>query len=199
MRAAFADQGYFEGGAFLHYAVEDHPLRLIGLDTRQADGDGGEMCPARLAWLEARLEEGGNRPTLIFMHHPPIKSGIGFMDSLPFVGADALEALVARFPNIEGIVCGHLHRAMHARWGGTVVSVAPSVVFQMTLDFRPGAPSAFVLEPAGVPVYLWREDTGLVAHMSVLGDFGPWHPFHMDDTSDPANEIIGNAGAGGLR
>ena len=77
LREAFADEGYLpETGAFLHYAVDRYPLRLIGLDTVIAGEVGGRACPARLRWLEERLSEQPGRPTVIFMHHPPFATGI---------------------------------------------------------------------------------------------------------------------------
>lgn len=180
VREVFGDWGYLpRDGRFLHYVVEDRPLRLIGLDTVVAGADGGEMCPERLAWLEARLEEAPGRPTLIFMHHAPFITSITSMDKTAFEGAAEMEAIVRRFPNVEAVVCGHMHRQMYRRWGGTLASVAPSVAFQIALDLTPGAPLSFVLEPAGVPIYLWHADTGLVTHVTVVGDYGPRHPFRM--------------------
>ena len=180
LRRTFADHRYLPtNGEFLHYTVEDLPLRLIGLDTVAAGADGGCMCAQRLAWLEARLDEGGGRPTLIFMHHPPFRTGIAFMDALGFDGADAMEATVRRHPGIERIICGHVHRDIQVRWGGTIASTAPSIVFQMAMDLRPDSPAAFVLEPAACPVFLWDPDTGLIGHMSVIGEFGPRQAFAM--------------------
>ncbi len=179
LRDAFADRGVFPpDGPFLNYVIEDHPLRLVGLDTVMEGADGGEFCAARRDWLDRSLAEAPTRPTLIFMHHPPFATGIGFMDATPFAGAAETEAVVRRHSQVVGVVCGHMHRAITVGWGGTVAMVAPSIVFQMVLDLARDAPSGFVLEPPAVPLYLWRDDAGLIAHMSLIGDFGPRHPFH---------------------
>lgn len=185
MRHAFADKGYLSDGPFLHYTIEDHPLRMVGLDTTIAGEMGGEMCAERRQWLAERLDEQPDRPTLIFMHHPPFATGIGFMDKPPFGGAAELERIVAGHPAIERVICGHSHRQVQRTWGGTTASVSPSGVFQMILDLTEAAPSAFVLEPAGIPLYMWDAEAGLIAHMSLVGDFGPPHPFTMstDKTS----------------
>jgi len=53
---------------------------LRGLDTLVPGQGGGRLGPARLAWLDARLAEAPARPTLVFMHHPPFKTGIERMD-----------------------------------------------------------------------------------------------------------------------
>lgn len=181
MRELFADWGYLpNGGDFLQYTVEDHPLRLIGLDTVIPGQDGGCMCADRLAWLDARLGDAPDRPTLIFMHHPPFRTGIAFMDRLGFDGGPEMEAVVRRHPQVEWVLCGHIHRQIQVRWGGTTASTAPSTVFQMSLDLVPGSPSSFVLEPAGCPLYAWSPELGLRAYLSVIGDFGPRYPFVHD-------------------
>ncbi|MBL6932137.1 MAG: phosphodiesterase [Rhodospirillales bacterium] len=181
MRRNFENLGYLpKNGAFLHYTLEDHPLRLIALDTKREDHDGGEMCMDRLEWLEETLSAQPDRPTLIFMHHPPFKSGIGFMDKRPFVNADKLETIIRRNSQIVGIVCGHMHRNISVAWGGTIACVAPSLVFQMTMDFTTGSSSSFMLEPAACPVFLWNEDNGLIAHCSLIGDYGPPNSFVVD-------------------
>ena len=181
MRENFINLGYLPGkGPFLQYTLEDYPLRLIGLDTKRNDHDGGEMCEDRLLWLDQTLEAERERPTLIFMHHPPFKSGIGFMDKRPFVNADKMEHIVLKHSQIEGIVCGHMHRNISVAWGGTIACVAPSLVFQMTMDFTSGSSSSFMLEPAASPVFLWNEDHGLIAPCSLIGDYGKPNSFVVD-------------------
>lgn len=181
LRAAFADCGYLpETGAFLHYTVDTDPLRLIGLDTVIQDEVGGQMCRERLQWLERRLSEQPERPTAIFMHHPPFATGIAFMDRPAFGGAAELEALVGRFPCVQLVTCGHVHRAIQTQWAGTLAAVAPSIVFQMALELAEDAPSAFVVEPPALSLHLWRGKGGPTIVTSLIGDFGPRHRFHMD-------------------
>ncbi len=184
LRAAFLDLGYLpQGKGFLQYVIDEHPIRLIGLDTVIPGNFMGRLCAERLGWLEERLQEAPTKPTLIFMHHPPFKTGIDFMDECPFEGQEALSSIISYNPQIQRLVCGHLHRPMEARIGCTLASTAPSIAFQMSLDMRPGSKPSFILEPAAIPVYLWSEDTGLVAHMSVIGDYGPRHAFKSETRS----------------
>lgn len=92
LRAAFADHRYLpQEGEFLHYCMDDHPLRLVGLDSTVPGEPGGLMCDARLAWLDATLGNPG-RPTLLFMHHPPFVTGIAHMDVQRCANADRLGA-----------------------------------------------------------------------------------------------------------
>src|SRR6185503_17854818 len=66
MRAAFADKGYLPASGFLHYAVEDGPVRLIALDTLVEGKGHGALSEEQLTWLEARLAEQPDRPTMLF-------------------------------------------------------------------------------------------------------------------------------------
>ena len=102
------------------------------------------------------------------------------MDKRPFVNAGALEDIVNKHPQIAGVVCGHMHRNISVAWGGTIACVAPSLVFQMTMDFTPGSSSSFMLEPAACPVFLWNDDHGLIAHCSQIGNYGPPNRFVVD-------------------
>jgi 3',5'-cyclic AMP phosphodiesterase CpdA len=182
LRGAFADTDYMPADGFIQYAIDDYPLRLVAVDTVDAGRDGGKICAERLQWLDRTLAARGQAPTLIFMHHPPFKTGISFMDDDAFIGADELKAVIAGHPQIERIICGHMHRSIVTSFAGQVASVAPGVAFQMVLDLNPGAPSGFVLEPPALPLFLWRgkDNGGLVGHMSAIGDFGPRYSFAAD-------------------
>ncbi|MCC7079519.1 MAG: hypothetical protein IT530_02515 [Burkholderiales bacterium] len=73
--------------------------------------------------------------------------------------------------------CGHLHRSMHLRWRGTVVSAPSSTVEQVQLAFAPAAPLATLHEPPGLHLHRWSPPQGLVTHNVPIGDFaGPY--FH---------------------
>ncbi len=168
LRAHFPRSGYLPAEGFAHYVVDDYPVALIGLDTTASGTHRGEMCAERLAWLEARLDERRDKPVLIFMHHPPFRSGIWWMDAIGLKGRRKLARLVSRYDNIERVVCGHLHRPIQTRWAGTVGSVAPSAAFFVALDL--GGQKFMTLhdEPAGYDLHLWNERDGLVTHTCSL-------------------------------
>ncbi len=182
LRATFADQGYFPesaggDGDFLSYTVEDYPLRLIALDTLVPGEPGGWLNDAQISWLDERLGESPSRPTMILMHHPPYVSGIAHMDAMMCGNADALGAVVERHPQVERIICGHLHRPVHLRWHATVVCTAPSPGFQVALNLGGESLAQWTHEPPACCLHLWRPETGLVTHISYIGDYGGPQPF----------------------
>src|SRR5207245_3949899 len=76
MRDAFIADGYLPHEGFLHYAIEEHALRIIGLDTLVPGEAGGALCEDRLRWIDRALAAAPGRPTLVLMHHPPFATGI---------------------------------------------------------------------------------------------------------------------------
>lgn len=170
-RTVFPNLPYMPTEGFVHYVVDDYPVRLIMLDTL-VDGEGyGDMDRDRLIWLEARLAENTTKPTIIFMHHPPFATGILGMDSLRCRGNEALAEIISRYDNVKRVACGHLHRSIQTLWAGTVGSVAPSVAHQVALRLTETQPPAFVMEPPAFQLHLWDEATGLVTHTAFIGDF----------------------------
>jgi 3',5'-cyclic AMP phosphodiesterase CpdA len=103
-------------GGFVHYVVERPGFRLVAIDTLEPGRHGGAFCAARVAWLRATLAAAPTTPTYIAMHHPPFESGIAWLDS----GADEpwiarFAGAVAGFPQVRGILAGHLHRGTGCR------------------------------------------------------------------------------------
>ena len=169
LRSTFGDLGYLPtNGEFLQYAIESWPLRLIGLDTVFPGECSGGLCAERREWLAARLAEQPQRPTVLFMHHPPFPSGIGFLDRPPFDGADQLRSLIASHPQIRQIACGHIHRAIHVNWAGTCAAIAPSTVYQMNLAFEPGSGFELTGDPPAITLYRWADGVGPVGYISLI-------------------------------
>ncbi|OSQ38789.1 phosphodiesterase [Thalassospira mesophila] len=177
-------------GDFLHYILDDFPLRMIGLDTLDEGYGHGVLCQRRLAWLENQLAQNPLLPHLIFMHHPPITSFIAHMDALKLRGEadnrtnagdnNGLAHLFRQYRGIVGVLCGHLHRPLHCVWHGVPVNVAPSIAHQVVADFREHGPAAFNMEPAAIQLHFWSPDLpeqGLLTHTSYIGDFAGPYPF----------------------
>jgi 3',5'-cyclic-AMP phosphodiesterase len=185
LRQAFADHYYLPKRGRLHWTVETHPVRLIGLDSTIAGQHSGLLEPEQLEWLQTRLSEKPTRPTLVMLHHPPFPSGIGHMDRLGLVGAEELERVISRHDQVERVLCGHLHRPIQKRFGGTVACVCPGTSHQVVLDLRDEAPSRFTLEPAGYLLHMWDPTHGLVTHQGVMGEYpGPYPFFDGDELID---------------
>jgi 3',5'-cyclic AMP phosphodiesterase CpdA len=177
LAAEFTDHDYLpRRGRFMQYAVEADPVRLLALDTLVAGEHHGLLCDERLAWLDARLSEAPDRPTVVFMHHPPFATGIPPMDRYGLRRPETLGAIIRQHPQVERILCGHLHRPIQVRWHGTVATTAPSTAHQVALNLEE-MPLAFVMEPPACQLHLWEPGTGLISHTSYVGDYPGPYPF----------------------
>lgn len=170
LREAVRPAGYLPATGFLQYAIEDYPLRIIALDTLVPGQHSGSLCAERLAWLDRTLAAQPERPTVIVMHHPPFPTAITYMDKYGLENAAALAESVTRHPQVERILCGHLHRAIDRRFAGTVAGTAPATAHQLRLNLVPDAPLRFAAEPPGYQLHLWR-DGALVTHTVLFGDW----------------------------
>ncbi|WP_271565680.1 phosphodiesterase [Bradyrhizobium sp. CCBAU 11386] len=138
-RAAFPTTAVDENG-FVQSTEEIDGQHLVFLDTLAADGrHWGELCDARLSWLRARLNDIGEAPVLLFLHHPPFAVGIPLLDSLTLQNAEKLASVLVG-KNIRHMFFGHLHRPIAGSWKGIPFSVLRSTVSQFAL--RLGADSA---------------------------------------------------------
>lgn len=179
MRAAFASHAYLrQRTGKLDYVIDDFPVRIVALDSTVRGQSAGRLTDSQLAWLDETLRAVAGKPTIVALHHPPFWTGIGHMDKMPLANPSELEQVIARHPQVERVVSGHLHRAIVRRFGGTIASTCPSPSHQVALDLADEAASRFVMEPAGFQLHLWREGSGLVSHACSIGEFAGPYPFY---------------------
>ena len=181
MRAKFPSHAYMrQRPGKLDYVVDQFAVRIVALDSTIPRQSGGQLTTAQLEWLDQTLRAEPTKPTLVALHHPPFWTGIGHMDKIPLADPAALEAVIARHPQVERVVAGHLHRSIVKRFGGTVASSSPSPAHQVALDLDDEAASRFVMEPPAFQLHLWREGVGLVSHVAAIGEFAGPYPFYQD-------------------
>ena len=182
MRAKFPSHAYLrQRPGKLDYVIDEFPLRIVALDSTIPHQSPGELTAAQLRWLDETLRAEATKPTLVALHHPPFWTGIGHMDKIPLANPADLEAVIARHPQVERVVAGHLHRPIVKRFGGTVASSSPSPSHQVALDLDDDAASRFVIEPPAFQLHLWQDGVGLVSHIAAIGAFAGPDPFYMDD------------------
>jgi 3',5'-cyclic AMP phosphodiesterase CpdA len=161
----------------VQYAVEDHKVRLVMLDTVVFGFGHGELREPQLNWLDRTLGAVPNKPTLIGMHHPPFLCGIAHMDRIALRHIEAFAAVIARHKQVERIICGHHHRPIFTQLGHAIVSIAPSVAHQVELAFDPAATPAFNFEPPAFHLHLWSATEGFVTHTAYVETWPGPYPF----------------------
>jgi 3',5'-cyclic AMP phosphodiesterase CpdA len=180
LRNTFNDHCPSENNNFIQYVIDQYELRIIMLDSTVHGESGGKICQQRAVWLDKTLAKDIHKPTLICMHHPPVKCGVIETDINGFIGDDRLGGVVEKYRNIEAILCGHIHRPAFTRWRGTVVSTAPSMGMQLVLDLNLKT-EAFVLEAPAYQLHYWTPDHNLVTHTNYLHNCDGPYLFELYD------------------
>ena len=164
-------------GGFVHTAFEMDGLLVVLLDTLELGRHGGAFCEARRDWLRATLEANRTTPTLVFMHHPPVVSGIGWMDPAPgeeWIGN--LEAAFDGMDQVQAIHCGHLHRPLATSFCGIPLNVTPAVAPLVSLDLRPisgehpDSRALITTEPPTYALHHW-DGTRVATHYEKVCDW----------------------------
>ncbi len=148
---------------FIQYEVDTGPLRLLFLDTLEEGRHGGAFCEVRAKWLEARLEEKQETPTIIVLHHPPVESGIDWMNTHPdepWVGR--LADVLAGHYQVKGMITGHLHRNISTWWRNISLAICASTAPQVALELKPIDPDVpdgrnmIIADPPSLALHYWN-------------------------------------------
>ena len=182
LRREFGDHAYlFEGGEFISYVLDMGPFRIVALDTQLAGKARGQVCAQRAEWLDRTLSSAPEKPVILFMHHPPLRTGIDHMDRSRIEDARALAEVVARHRSIQRIACGHVHRSIQFAWCGIPVSVAPSAAYQMALTLGGERPAEVIFEPPALLLHYWLdEEATFVTHQSCIQTTQKPQPLYPD-------------------
>jgi 3',5'-cyclic-AMP phosphodiesterase len=178
LRAIFTEHHYLPRTGHLHYCLNDLPVRVVALDSCVAGEHHGALDHAALCWLDDTLKSDREKPTLVLMHHPPVATGIPYLDQYGLRDADALREIIQAAPNVEAILAGHVHRHITCRWAGTLVITCPSTATEIALKLKAGAKPQSFLAPQACMLHHWQTGTGMVSHLSFIGKQpGPYNFF----------------------
>ena len=100
----------------------------------------------------AALDGAADRPVVVALHHPPLRTGIRFIDAIGLENAEALADAVAGHRGPLRLLAGHVHGVHHGMLAGHPVTTAPSTCSAFALDRRETAPTGFMLGPLGFAV-----------------------------------------------
>jgi Icc protein len=149
-------------------------VRLICLDTTVPGRHDGRLSESQLDWLDATLSAARDRTTIVAQHHPPIASGIPSMDRFGLNGREAEAAVLGRHRQVAAVICGHYHRAIHARLADTVVACCPSTAVQLALVLDDDQ-VRYGDEPPGLLLHRVDGDT-VASHVMPVAPSESWVP-----------------------
>ena len=125
MAQAFGIGGQLKGNE-LYFEEDWKGEKFLFLDTTY-----GFFSPPQREWVSECLDSANGRLT-VFMHHPPVPSGVPFMDlNYPFKDTDAFLDVFKSYKGQVNIFCGHYHVEKCIQINRLNVHITPSCFFQM--------------------------------------------------------------------
>jgi Icc protein len=128
LKAVFHEPSlYFQQGE-IYYSVDFPMGKAFFLDTSD-----GVLSENQLEWFRREVEVASCNQCLIFMHHPPVYTGIQYMEeNFALENKDEFEQLLNRFDQKEFFVfCGHYHAEKTIKARNVLTMIAPASFFQM--------------------------------------------------------------------
>jgi len=114
----------------LQYAIDSLPVRILVLNSHCQGSELPDFGLHRQQWLKEALDE-CDRPTVIAIHHPPMTTGIGFIDMVGPQWFASISKLLAQHPQVQLVICGHGHNDLVGRIGSVPVYMAGSTAHQL--------------------------------------------------------------------
>jgi Icc protein len=184
MRAEFPSAAHAHPSGPLDQRIEIAGIDLLLLDSSVPGNPHGELDALTLQWLESTLASAPDKPALVFLHHPPFKTGIWHMDRQNLLNAAELAAIVRRHPRVQRIATGHVHRAALTTFAGIATTICPAPNHAVDLDLAQLREPSFKVEPPAFHLHSWFPGEGfgsVVTHQVPIGDFDGPHPFFGPD------------------
>lgn len=110
----------------LYFAKKINKETVLFLDTAK-----GSLSNKQSNWLKRQLKN-ADEDVMVFMHHPPVKAGVAFMDNRhPMQYLEKVQQIF--FDHIANIhvFCGHYHVDKVIRLKNLTVHITPSCFFQI--------------------------------------------------------------------
>jgi Icc protein len=99
--------------------------QCIFLDTKQ-----GSISDRQCDWLQTVIEKDLN--PLIFMHYPPVETGIRFMDTKhEFKDKEKVLDILSSAKKTLDIFCGHCHAERFIQYRNLNIHITPSAIMQV--------------------------------------------------------------------
>lgn len=147
LRSVFGDRIAGAGSERISFSFHAGAWLCLGLDTQVPGEVGGRFDGEHLEWVLAQLREHDPPSAVLFMHHPPVATGLDWLDRIGLEGRELLQGLLADDPRVRLVCCGHVHHELSRRVGSAGVVTTPST----GLQFSPTSETALYVQ--GPPGY----------------------------------------------
>ncbi|MEX2516977.1 MAG: phosphodiesterase [Gammaproteobacteria bacterium] len=109
--------------------IEQAGWQILLLNSWLPDEHAGELPASELDWLEQQLKH-NTLPTLVALHHPPVKIDSPWMDGMRLCNPDDFFRVIDRHAHVRAVVWGHIHQVFETRRDHVQLLGCPSTCVQ---------------------------------------------------------------------
>lgn len=110
----------------LYYRLQINGQSVLYLDTSS-----DSLPEDQMQWLETELNDGDER-MIVFMHHPPARVGVPFMDNnYPLKNYKQVQEILVNSGREVHVFCGHYHIEKCIEISNLTIHITPSTFFQL--------------------------------------------------------------------
>ena len=159
MMSYFSKDIDIQSSEFFDWIYETSDTVVIGLDTLVEGQKYGMLRSKSLNLLFKNLSQPSEKNIILAIHHPPINTGIPFMDEIGLKNSSELAECLDAADQPIRILCGHVHGIYQGTLGIHSVVTAPSTCTRFSFNRRVDGPKGFKLFPTGF-AYLDSSNNG---------------------------------------
>lgn len=104
--------------------------QLILLDSNAPSPIGGRLDQTELQRLEKSLQACLEQHALVCLHHHPVPIDSPWMDAMALQNPQDLFEILDRYPQVRGVIWGHIHQEFEAERRGVRLLGAPATSIQ---------------------------------------------------------------------
>jgi len=112
------------------YSVDFHEWHFYFIDSSLYPEAHGELTPKQIKKFDEALSSNINKPTLVFMHHHPLKVN-SWLDGMILLDCENFNSVVKNNPQVKGVFFGHIHQAFEKNINGIFYGSVPSTSYQI--------------------------------------------------------------------
>lgn len=150
------------------FRIDTDAGTFLALDTQVEGTHAGCIDDKQLVWLKGEFAA-TTGDVFLFMHHPPMPSGIAALDRIKLQNPDDLSTILdARPGRLRHLFFGHMHRAFHGSWRGIPFSTVKSTAHQVVAELNDDGPLISSREMPAYAVVLVTTESVAVHDVSFL-------------------------------
>ena len=113
------------------YSFEINNWFAYVIDTSVYPEVGGELSNEQVKNMEESLRQNKDKPTIVFMHHHPVKIHSTWLDDYILKNPEQFNEVIKTNPQVKAVLFGHIHQVFEKNINGVFYGSTPASCYQV--------------------------------------------------------------------